>query len=208
MTHIRKKCPQKWLGLVLQTMPFHTDFSPVISRNWPEERKFLELVPFVRNWTGTSSFSKERGTERQLGWSSVPFAVPFFFSMSSHKNPAIVTLPFHFAQVTYVLKLVNEMSIFFLHCGTYNFGLFSQRVWQVKVKLGTGAEEGSNTPTGKLHTDRDCQESGSLVDSGSVLFWDCYSLLLLSKKEGAGVRTCSNKNWKTTKLASKQSNLM
>lgn len=96
----------------------------------------------------------------------------------------------------------------FLHCGTYNFGLFSQRVWQGKVKLGTGAEEGSNTLTGKLHTDRYCQESDSLVDSGSVLFWDCYSLLLLSKKEGAGVRTCSNKNWKTTKLASKQSNLM
>ena len=87
-----------------------------------------------------------------------------------HLYPYFVFVALHFAQVTYVLKLVNEMSIFFLHCGTYNFGLFSQMVYQVKVKLVTGAEEGSNTLTGKLHTTRDCQESDSFDDSGSVLF--------------------------------------
>ena len=45
-------------------------------RNGPKERSFLELVPFLRNWTGTSSFWEERGTERQFSKSPVPFAVP------------------------------------------------------------------------------------------------------------------------------------
>ena len=39
---------------------------------------------FLRNWTGTSSFLKERGTEWQFLGSPVPFAVPFFINCWAH----------------------------------------------------------------------------------------------------------------------------
>ena len=56
-------------------------------RNSFKERKFLELVPFLRKGTGTSSISKELGTELKIyPIESVSFEVPFkkkYFTLES-----------------------------------------------------------------------------------------------------------------------------